>query len=169
MGPSSTKRNKSTTQNPVNQLLIQAMQQFSDPVRCDRIMQKARWPGGHPVCPACGSTRTGNMTTRCILRCRDCRRQFSVKTGTLFEDSSLELGQWFLCLFMLCHGPVLTCRELAQVLDVTTQTAWHMRHKLNAGLSLIAKPGSFIEALTALVWVPKAEIKALLASKSRQK
>ena len=76
------------------QTLLSAVRYFSDLGVCDQYMRKIKWPGGKIVCPHCGADRIGEVASRHLLRCKDCRKQFSVKTGTLMEDSALDLGKW---------------------------------------------------------------------------
>lgn len=143
--------------------LLRVVRYFADPATCETLIRHARWPGGQPVCPVCGGVRIGSIATRGMLKCRDCQKQFSVKLGTLFEDSPLDLGQWFLCLFAVYHCPKITCRELSGLLGVTVPTAWAMRRKLRYALSLISKPGPFKVILAQVVLLPKSRIVAGLA------
>lgn len=75
--------------------LLDAVRYFSDLTVCEDYMREIRWPDGEPVCTACGSVRIGEIKTGRMLRCKDCRKQFSHKVGTIFEDSPLGLDKWF--------------------------------------------------------------------------
>ena len=66
--------------------LMQAIRFFSDPDICVAYVAKLRWPDG-PVCPACEGREHSYLTTRRIWKCKSCKKQFSVKVGTIFEDS----------------------------------------------------------------------------------
>jgi hypothetical protein len=100
-----------------------------------------------------------------MLRCKDCRKQFSIKQGTLFEDSALELGQWLFAFYTLYHHPKTTCHKLSDLLGVTVTTAWQMRRKWNAALSLIVRPGGFLGTIQAIVILPKSKINECLKPK----
>ncbi|WP_366934195.1 transposase [Sulfurimonas sp.] len=125
------------------------------------MCRKLRWPGGKPVCPVCSSTRTGQIVTRHLRRCLDCRKQFSDKQGTLFE-SPLQLGQWFFACWILYNYPKTTCQRLSDLVGVTVRTAWQMRRKWNAGLSLIVRPGTFEDTIKQLFFLSKNQINEVL-------
>jgi transposase-like protein len=117
--------------------LLAAVRYFSDPQVCEDYMREIRWAGNPPVCHYCGGMRIGEVKTRNLMRCKDCRRQFSSKIGTIFEDSPLGLDKWFLCLYAVwVCGKIATCKELAELLKVTQSTAWKMRLKLKTALEI---------------------------------
>jgi len=70
------------------QTIIEAVRYFSDLQVCFRYMVDLKWPDGKIVCPKCGGDKIGNVASRCLLQCKDkeCRKQFSAKLGTIFED-----------------------------------------------------------------------------------
>ena len=111
--------------------LLRAVTYFSYPQRCDKLMSRLRWPDGVIACPHCQRNNIGIIATRNLLRCKGCQKQFSLKTGTFFEGSRLELGQWFLAVFAMMHYPELTCKQLAGLLGVTLRTAWQMKKDLS--------------------------------------
>lgn len=151
--------------NKIPEIVYQAARIFSNPRKCEEILYKARWPGGL-VCPTCGGPRISSISTRNTLRCKDCRRQFSMKQGTLFEDSPLELGLWLLCLFAILYSPnKLTAKQLSNLLGVSLKTAWKMREKLIAGLSFLDAQTEFPIILRELLLVPKDQIESALKSK----
>lgn len=135
--------------------ILEAARQFSNPTICEEIMYKIRWPDGQPLCPECESVRIVMLSTRKVLRCKDCYREFTLKQGTLFSKSPLDLGQWFLCLYALLLQPKITCQQLSCLLGVTLKTAWRMRKKLSSALALIERPGDFYHTLTLLVSGPE--------------
>lgn len=143
---------------------------FKNPHTCEKLIFQIRWPDGRPVCPACAGHRVVSIPHYNNLRCKDCYRQFSLKHDTLFENSPLDLGQWFLCLYVLIHDQGITCNQLADLLSVTLKTAWRMKRKLNAGLSLICPSDNFYDILRQLIFLKKSEIYAVLKPvKSHQK
>ena len=77
-----------TTQADQPQTLIEAVRYFSDLDVCDEYLLKIKWPDGKPKCPKCDSDNVGRIKSRRKLQCRekDCRKQFSFKTETIFEE-----------------------------------------------------------------------------------
>lgn len=117
------------------QTLIEAARYFADLDRCEAYMAEIRWPGGKPRCPECLSERIGTVATRRLLRCKDCRRQFSHKLGTIFEDSPLGLDKWFVAVWAIanCKNGI-SSHELARTLGVTQKTAWFMLHRIRKAM-----------------------------------
>jgi hypothetical protein len=76
-------------QTPSN--LLAAVRYFSDLSVCNAHMRRIKWPDG-VCCHHCGSTAVYELSTRPVLKCRDCKKQFSYKVGTIFEDSPLGVG-----------------------------------------------------------------------------
>ena len=72
---------------------MDAIKHFSDPAVCVGFMARIRWADG-PQCPRCQSKRSSFLTTRLMWKCLDCKKQFSVKVGSIFEDSPLGLDKW---------------------------------------------------------------------------
>lgn len=111
--------------------LIEAVRYFSDLALCNDYMKLIKWPDGKPACPHCGSDRLGEITTRALLRCKACRKQFSYKVGTIFEDSPLGLDKWFVAVWAIanCKNGI-SSYELARALGVTQKTGWFMLHRI---------------------------------------
>lgn len=103
--------------------LISAVRYFSDLKICNEYMRKIKWPEGVMCCHHCGGIRIGEMATRSILRCKDCRKQFSYKVGTIFEDSPLGLDKWFVAVWSVanCKNGI-SSHELGRALGVTQKT-----------------------------------------------
>lgn len=119
--------------------LIEAVRYFSDLEVCNAYMARIRWADGKPVCPACGAKgdRIGEIATRNMLRCKDCRKQFSHKVGTIFEDSPLGLDKWFVAVWSIanCKNGI-SSHELARALGVTQKTAWFMLHRIRKAMEV---------------------------------
>src|SRR5687767_10656502 len=114
---------------------------YSDEVAAWGLMERLRWPDG-PVCPKCGVlgeatylepkngprvTKTGNVSYRRVWQCNvaECREQFSVLVGTIFEDSKVPLSKWLMAVHLLCSGKNgISAHELHRTLKVTYKTAW---------------------------------------------
>jgi transposase-like protein len=117
--------------------LLEAVRYFSDPKICFEHMLQAKWPEGNPTCPKCGSERVGVVRSRSLLQCKDgnCRKQFSVKVDTIFEDSPLPLDKWFVAVWCIANAKngISSC-ELARALGVTQKTAWFMLHRVRLAM-----------------------------------
>ena len=114
--------------------LIEAVRFFSDPDAALGFVAGLRWPDG-VVCPHCGVKEVSFLKTRRIWKCKSCHKQFSVKVGTLFEDSPIGLDKWLPCLWMLvnCKNGI-SSYEIARALGVTQKTAWFMAHRVRLAM-----------------------------------
>ncbi|MEA2494727.1 MAG: hypothetical protein QOJ29_2638 [Thermoleophilaceae bacterium] len=128
----------STDAKPTN--LLEAIRYFSDLDVANEFVAKLRWPQG-PVCPRCGSVEKHSyLTTRRIWKCRDCKKQFSVKLGTIFEDSPLGLDKWLPAVWLTANSKNgISSHELGRALGVTQKSAWFMLHRIR----LAMQTGSF--------------------------
>jgi transposase-like protein len=117
------------------QTLLQAARYFADLDMCEKFMRDIKWHGDEPACPKCGSHRVGEVKTRRLLRCKDCRKQISSKAGTIFEDSPLGLDKWFVAVWAIanCKNGV-SSHELGRTIGVTQRTAWFMLHRIRTAM-----------------------------------
>jgi transposase-like protein len=108
---------------------------FSDPDRCFQYALNLRWPNGVVSCPRCGSEKHSFIKTRRIWFCSGCKQQFSLKVGTIFEDSPLGLDKWMCAFWMICNckNGVSSC-EIARSLGVTQKSAWFMLHRIRKAM-----------------------------------
>lgn len=106
-----------------------------------------RWPDG-VRCPLCDSAKNSFYASRKIWRCMDCKQQFSVRVGTIFEDSPISLGKWYMAIWMLmsCKNGV-SSYEIHRAIGVTQKTAWFMLHRIRAAV----KAKSFDKKLAGIV------------------
>lgn len=104
---------------------------FSDPDRCFEYAKHLRWPDGKVSCPRCQSYDHNFMEHRKLWYCRSCKKQFTLKVGTIFEDSPLGLDKWLCALWMLtnCRNGV-SSYEVHRTIGVTQKSAWFMLHRL---------------------------------------
>ena len=116
--------------------LQEAILYFSNPDNCIDYLAIRRWPKG-VTCPTCGSEKVKFNPSRRIWQCSSHhpKRQFSVKVGTIFEDSAIGLDKWLAATWMLtnCKNGV-SSYEIARALDVTQKTAWFMLHRIRLAL-----------------------------------
>ncbi len=122
------------TERELPKTLIGAIRYFSNPDVCLSFVANLRWPDG-PVCPRCGGTEPLFLKTRRLWKCRACKKQFSVKVGTIFEDSPIGLDKWLPALWMMvnCKNGV-SSYEIARALGVTQKTAWFMSHRIRLAM-----------------------------------
>jgi transposase-like protein len=114
--------------------LQQPIRYFSDEQVCIDTIAQMRWPNG-PVCPACGHKEHYYLKTQKRWKCRDCYKQFSVKLGTIFEDSPVSLDKWLAALWMLvnCKNGI-SSYEVGRNLGLTQKSAWFVLHRLRLAL-----------------------------------
>ncbi len=131
--------------------LQQAIQHFSDEQTCIDTVAAVRWPDG-PTCPACEHKEHYYLKTQKRWKCKDCNRQFSVKLGTIFEDSPLGLDKWLLAMWMIanCKNGV-SSYEIHRAIGVTQKSAWFMLHRIrlamkNGTLEKLGSEGGPVEA-----------------------
>jgi transposase-like protein len=110
--------------------LLEAIKYFSDEQVCIDAVAEMRWPNG-PECPECTANQPYYIKTQKRWKCRNCRIQFSVKRGTIFEDSPVSLTKWLPAMWLLvnCKNGI-SSYEIAKDLGVTQKTAWFMLHRL---------------------------------------
>ena len=117
--------------------LMEAVKHFADLDRCHEYMKAMKWPDGKIACPKCNSENVGDIKSRRIFQCKnkDCRKQFSVKVGTIFEDSPLGLDKWFVAAWSIANAKngISSC-ELGRALGVTQKTAWFMLHRIRLAM-----------------------------------
>jgi transposase-like protein len=116
-----------------------------------RYLESLRWPDG-PICPHCGSierhyflapktgddtrkTRTGKPTMRRVWKCKTCRKQFSVITGTVFHGTKVPLHTWLMVVFEMCANKNgIAAREIERKYGVAPKTAWFMTQRLREAM-----------------------------------
>src|ERR1700736_6022208 len=117
--------------------LHDAIKYFADEDRALDFMRSIRWPDGKVKCPTCGSTDVSFLSTRRIWKCKNAheKRQFSVKVGTVLEDSPIALDKW-LCGFWLIANAKngISSYELHRSIGVTQKTAWFMLHRIRLAM-----------------------------------
>jgi len=115
--------------------LQQAIRHFSDEQVCIDAVAGLRWPDGTPTCPKCVGKDHYYLATQKRWKCKKCGRQFSVKVGTIFEDSPIPLDKWLTALWMLvnCKNGV-SSYEIARDLGITQKSAWFVLQRLRLAL-----------------------------------
>jgi transposase-like protein len=117
--------------------LLQAVQYFTNPDNCISYLAARRWPDGAPICPTCGSKNVGFIASRRMWQCktRHPKAQFSIKLGTIFEDSPLGLDKWLPAMWMIASDRNgISSWELSRAVGVTQKTAWFMLHRIRLAM-----------------------------------
>ena len=116
------------------QTLQEVIRHYSDPETCIQAVAAARWPNG-VSCPACEGKNHYYLKTRHIWKCKECGRQFSVKLGTIFEDSPIGLDKWLVAMWLLasCKNGI-SSYEVGRAIGVTQRTAWFMMHRIRVAV-----------------------------------
>lgn len=118
--------------------LQEAVVYFSDPANCREYVVSRRWPNG-VICPTCGCSDVIFLANQNRWQCREKHslRQFSLKTGTIYEDSPLGLDKWLVATWLVvnCKNGVSSC-EIARALKITQKTAWFMDHRIRVSFGL---------------------------------
>jgi transposase-like protein len=117
--------------------LQQATVYFADPDNCVSFLVARRWPDGVVLCPVCGSDAVSYVPTRRVWQCktRHPKSQFSIKVGTIFEDSPISLDKWLMAMWMIanCKNGI-SSHEIARTLGVTQKTAWFILHRVRLAM-----------------------------------
>ena len=136
--------------------LQEAIVFFCDPEACLDYLATRRWPQG-AVCPTCGREDVSYLATQRKWQCKSAhsRRQFTVKVGTIFEDSPLGLDKWLTAIWIVanCKNGV-SSYEIHRAIGVTQKTAWFMLHRIR----LAMQTGSFERKLVGQVEVDETFI-----------
>jgi len=137
--------NDTTPQTP-----LEAVRYFSDLDTCHTYMVAIRWPVGKITCPLCGGEQIGTVASRRLFQCKDkaCRKQFSVKVGTIMEDSPIGLDKWLPAIWLIVNAKNgISSYEIHRAIGVTQKTAWFLLHRIR----LAMRTGSFERQLTGEV------------------
>lgn len=126
--------------------LTDIAQQFGSEDQAREFLEKALWPDG-PVCPHCGvignsyrlsPKADGKSHVRAgVWKCSACRKQFTVRVGTIFEDSHIPLHKWLMAIHLLCSSKKgMSSHQLHRMLGITYKSAWFMTHRIRHAMKL---------------------------------
>jgi len=111
--------------------LLEVSEYFRDPDRCYQFLVSLRWPDGVITCPNCSSPDHYFLTKQKRYKCKKCRKYFSAKQGTIFENSPIPLKKWFVGMWLLANAKNgISSYEVHRGLKVTQKTAWFMLQRL---------------------------------------
>lgn len=114
--------------------LLEFQQQFNSEDACREYLEEMRWPEGR-TCPHCGADKTYRFSDGKLFKCGGCRKQFTVKVGTIFSDSKVPLSKWFSAIYLstsLKKG--ISPMQLSRYIGVTQKTAWFMLQRIRYAL-----------------------------------
>ncbi|MBV9864425.1 MAG: IS1595 family transposase [Abitibacteriaceae bacterium] len=127
--------------NYVPESLVEAVRYFTDPDNAHAFMAQLRWPTG-VVCPHCAmlgneSKDVSFYANRRVWRCQTCKKQFSVKVGTIFEDSPLTLDKWLVGMWLIANAKNgISSHEIARALGITQKSAWFLDHRIRLAMKM---------------------------------
>jgi len=146
--------------------LQEAIQYFSNPDNCIDYLAIRRWPNGKVVCPTCGSESVKYSEKRRTWQCgsHHSKREFSIKVGTVMEDSAIGLDKWLAAMWLVtnCKNGV-SSYEIARDLSITQKTAWFMLHRIrlamqNEAVGQMSEGGGTVEVAETFVGGPIANM-----------
>ncbi len=117
--------------------LLEAIRYFSDLDTCHKYMVSVRWPDGKVTCPACGGEQVGVIASRRMFQCKakDCHKQFSVKLGTIMEDSPIGLDKWLAAIWLIGNAKNgISSYEVHRALGITQKSAWFLLHRVRLAM-----------------------------------
>jgi transposase-like protein len=140
---------------PVPETMIEAVRMFASEQVAHDFFVAMRWPGGVVACPrACGSLEVAYMPRQRRWYCNECKRQFTAKIGTVFEDSPIGFSKWLPAFWLLASNRNgISSHELGRALKVTQRTAWFMLQRIR-----LAMEDDTFDMLTGTVEVDEAYI-----------
>jgi transposase-like protein len=123
--------------SPEPESLQEAIIYFSNPDNCIDYLAIRRWPDGKVTCPSCGSDKVKFNPARRVWQCSShhALRQFSVKVGTVMEDSAIPLDKWLMAMWLVtnCKNGI-SSYEIAKDVKVTQKSAWFMLHRIRLAM-----------------------------------
>src|SRR5579871_1432404 len=121
--------------------LVECIRFCDDPEKVFNLAVSMRWPDG-VTCPYCNSTDHSFISTRKMWQCKSCKKQFTVRVGTIFEESRLGFDKWFMAMWFIANAKNgISSYELARDLGITQKSAWFLLHRIRYAM----QTGSFMK------------------------
>ncbi len=117
--------------------ILDFQREFSSEAKCREYLEQQRWDGT-PACPFCGSLNVCRFSNGKGFNCREkqCRKNFSVLVGSVYQNTKIPLTKWFLATYIIAvHSKGISSVQLAKFLGVTQTTAWHLNHRIRETLT----------------------------------
>ena len=135
---------------------------FADEEKAIEYVESLIWPDG-PVCPHCGGLEKayrikGKSARPGLLKCGHCRKQFTVKIGTIFEGSHIPLRKWLIAIYLMCSSKKgISANQLKRALGISYKSSWFLCHRIREAMkceplvSKLGKGGGIVEIVETLV------------------
>lgn len=118
------------TKTPAFNNLVQLMNYFADEKVCLAYLKQIRWKDG-AYCPHCGCKKVYEFSDGKRYKCSDCRKQFTAKVGSIFENTKIPLQKWFVAIYLVSsHKKGISSLQLSRDLGITQKNAWFLLHRL---------------------------------------
>jgi transposase-like protein len=117
--------------------ILEFQKHFDTDAKCREFLAQQRW-GSEPCCPFCGSIKVKRIKDGKRFQCneKECRKQFSVTVGTIYENTKISLTKWFLATYIISvHSKGISSLQLASFVGVTQKTAWFLNHRIREMLT----------------------------------
>jgi len=115
--------------------LISLVDKYHDEDDCRAYLEELRFPDG-VICPHCNSKSISRVEAYHIFECRSCGYQFSVITGTIFQDTHLPLWKWFTAIYLMIESKKgISANQMKRTLGISYKTAWYLCHRIRAAMS----------------------------------
>jgi transposase-like protein len=138
-----------TKENGLPETLQEAIVYFGDEDNAFDLVKSMRWPDGHVACPRCGSDKAYFLAKYRLWKCGGCKKQFSLKIGTVMEDSPIGLDKWLSAFWLIVNAKNgISSYEIHRALGVTQKTAWFLLHRVRLAMQngSLMKFGNRVEA-----------------------
>jgi transposase-like protein len=119
--------------------LATIVSEYGDEDSARALLETLRWPSG-AVCPHCGTDKPYSLKPKAgsrvkcragLYKCRSCRKQFTFKVGTIFEDSKIKCSKWCMAIALICSSKkAISAHQIHRMLGVNYKTAWFMNHRI---------------------------------------
>lgn len=120
--------------------LLEMLHKYGTDEKCREILTKLRWPEG-VTCPRCKERQLCYLESRKQFECASCGYQFSVTTGTIFNDTHLPLEKWFAATYLLCEAKKgMSACQIQRTLGISYKTAWYLCHRIRAAMVEASRP-----------------------------
>jgi len=120
--------------------IIELHEMFGTDERCREILERLRWPKGI-TCPRCKHQGHSWLESYNRYECNACEYQFTVISGTVFQDTHLELTKWFVATYLLCESRKgMSANQIKRIIGGSYKTAWYLCHRIRAAMQEIDRP-----------------------------
>ena len=115
--------------------LVELIEKYRDEDKCRTALEGLRWPDG-VECPRCSSESISQIKDRDQYDCNSCHYHFSVKAGTIFQDSHLPLWKWFLTIYLMIESKKgISANQIKRTIGVSYKTAWYLCHRIRNAMT----------------------------------